>query len=458
MNTILHIGLGSFHRAHQAVYLHRLHEQGDRSWTLVGGNIRNDMADTMAALAAQGGQYTLETVSPQGERRYELITSISRVLPWSADHAALVEVGSDPATKIISFTVTEAGYYLAADNTLDLSYPDLVADLEGRACTTIYGALAKLLDARMRRGGGPVTLLNCDNLRSNGARFRSGMLDFLKRSGQGELASWMERNTTSPNDMVDRITPRPTPDVAERVKAATGRDDKAALMGESFIQWVIEDDFIAGRPAWEKAGAEMVKAVHAYEEAKIRILNATHSCVAWAGTLRGLQFIHEDMADAQIRQLGHDYVTQDVIPSLDTPAHPCPLDLAKYRDVVLDRFSNPNIRDNNQRVAMDGFSKLPGMIVPTLRDCVEAGRPMDATAMLPALFFEFLSRWHHGTLGVPYADGVMDPEVAHGFFKTADPLGAFLKDPLLWGPLAGNAAIDRAVRAAHGRVLRFVGN
>ena len=129
--------------------------------------------------------------------------------------------------------------------------------------------------------------------------------------------------------MVDRITPRPTPDVAERVKAATGRDDKAALMGESFIQWVIEDDFIAGRPAWEKAGAEMVKAVHAYEEAKIRILNATHSCVAWAGTLRGLQFIHEDMADAQIRQLGHDYVTQDVIPSLDTPAHPCPLDLAK---------------------------------------------------------------------------------------------------------------------------------
>jgi D-arabinitol 4-dehydrogenase len=483
MNTplvILHLGLGSFHRAHQAVYLHRLHEQGDRSWTLVGGNIRNDMAPTMQALAAQGGQYTLETVSPAGERRYERIASISRVLPWSPDHESVVEVGADPNTRIISFTVTEAGYYLAPDNTLDTAYPDLVADLEGptgagpsqggrapsagsersergggHSCTTIYGAIEKILSARMAHNAGPVTLLNCDNLRSNGARFRAGMLDFLSRREQGELRAWFEANTSCPNDMVDRITPRPTPDVAQRVKAATGRDDQAAVMAESFIQWVIEDRFVAGRPAWENVGVELVDSVHAYEEAKIRVLNATHSCVAWAGTLRGYGFIHEDMADPQIRQLGHDYVTQDVIPSLDTPAHPCPIDLAAYRDVVLDRFGNPNIRDNNQRVAMDGFSKLPGMIVPTLRDCLEDGRPMDATAMLPALFFEFLSRWHRGTLGVPYADGVMDPAVAHGFFVTKDPLGAFLKDPMLWGPLAGNPTIDAAVRKAHPRVQQM---
>ncbi len=453
--VILHLGLGSFHRAHQAVFLHRLHEQGDRSWTLVGGNIRNDMAPTMQALAAQGGQYTLETVSPADERKYERITSISRVLPWSADHAAIVEVGADPNTRIISFTVTEAGYYLATDNTLDTTYSDLIADLEGRACTTIYGAIEKILAARMARNAGPVTLLNCDNLRSNGARFRAGMLDFLSRRKRNDLRAWFEANTSCPNDMVDRITPRPTPDVAQRVKTATGWDDQAALMGESFIQWVIEDRFVAGRPAWQEVGAEMVDSVHAYEEAKIRILNATHSCVAWAGTLRGLQYIHEDMADAQIRQLGHDYVTQDVIPSLDTPAHPCPINLAAYRDVVLDRFGNPNIRDNNQRVAMDGFSKLPGMIVPTLRDCLDAGRPMDATAMLPALFFEFLSRWHHGTLGVPYADGVMDPAVAHAFFATTDPIGAFLKDAMLWGPLAGHPTLDAAIRKAHARVQQM---
>ncbi len=459
MNIILHIGLGSFHRAHQAVYLHHLRESGDHSWAIVGGNIRNDMPETMAALAAQGGEYTLETVSPAGERKYERITAIREVIAFDPTLARLIEVGADAATRIISFTVTEAGYYLDPKNRLDASLADVRADLDG-AHGTIYGAVTAILAERMRRersgGGGPVTLLNCDNLRSNGTRFRSGLLDFLERRGETALKAWVETNTSCPCDMVDRITPRPTPDVAKRVKAATGRDDPAALMGESFIQWVIEDHFIAGRPAWEKVGAELVDSVHAYEEAKIRILNATHSCVAWAGTLRGLSFIHEDLADPEIRQLGHDYVTNDVIPSLDTPEHPCPLDLRAYRDVVLERFGNPNVRDTNQRVAMDGFSKLPGMIVPTLRDCLERGADMASTAMLPALFFRFLGRWHRGELSYAYQDGVMDPAAAHAFFAAADPLAAFCRDPLLWGPLAGNATLEAAIRAADGRVQAFM--
>ncbi len=190
--------------------------------------------------------------------------------------------------------------------------------------------------------------------------------------------------------MVDRIMPRPTPDVAERVKAATGFDDRAPVMGEKFIQWVIKDDFIAGRPAWEKVGAELVDSVHAYEEAKIRVLNVTHSCIAWAGTLVGLQFIHEGTLDDEIRGFANAYVTEDVIPCLT----PSPLDLAKYRDVVLDRFSNriSYIKDTNQRVAADGFSKLPGFIAPTLSECFARGVDPDATAMLPALFFRFLER------------------------------------------------------------------
>jgi D-arabinitol 4-dehydrogenase len=460
MNTILHIGLGSFHRAHQAVYLHHLRESGDRSWAIVGGNIRNDMADTMAALAAQRGEYTLETVSPAGERRYERITSIRAVIPFDASLARLIEVGADAATKIISFTVTEAGYYLDAKNALDLSYADLRADLDGGARGTIYGAITAILAERMKReksgGGAPVTLLNCDNLRSNGTRFRAGLLDFLARRGQTALRAWVEANTSCPCDMVDRITPRPLPDVAGRVKAATGFDDRAAVMAESFIQWVIEDDFIAGRPAWERVGAEMVASVHAYEEAKIRILNATHSCVAWAGTLKGLSFIHEDMAVPAIHKMAHDYVTNDVIPSLNTPEHPCPIDLAKYRDVVLERFGNPHVRDTNQRVAMDGFSKIPGFIVPTLRECLARGASMASTAMLPALFFAFLGRWHRGELAYEYQDGVMNPAVAHAFFAAPDPLAAFCADPLLWGPLAGNDALLAAARAADGRVQAFI--
>jgi D-arabinitol 4-dehydrogenase len=453
-HTILHIGLGSFHRAHQAVYLHELREQGDTAWSIVGGNIRDDMAETMAALIAQNGEYTLETVSPAGARRYERIRSIREVIPFDPTLARLVEVGADAATRIISFTVTEAGYYLDPKNRLDASLADVRADLAG-ACGTIYGAMARILGERMQRGGGPVTLLNCDNLRSNGTRFRSGLLDFLQRRCESALETWVEHNTTCPCDMVDRITPRPTAEVAERVRAATGWDDRAAVMGESFIQWVIEDDFIAGRPAWERVGAEMVDAVHDYEEAKIRILNATHSCVAWAGTLKGLSFIHEDLAVPEIRQMGYDYVTNDVIPSLDTPEHPCPLDLRKYRDVVLERFGNPYVRDSNPRVAMDGFSKLPGMIVPTIRDCLNRGADPSSTAMLPALFFAFLERWHRGEI-TNYQDGVMDPAVAHAFFTAPDPIAAFCRDPLLWGPLAGNPSIESAVRAAHGRVQAFL--
>ena len=456
-HTLLHIGLGSFHRAHQAVYLHHLRESGDRSWSIVGGNIRDDMADTMAALIAQHGEYTVESVSPAGERHYERIRSIREAIPFDPSLARLIEVGALPSTRIISFTVTEAGYYLDAKYKLDLSHADLRADLEGGACSTIYGAIAAILRERVKRGGAPVTLLNCDNLRSNGTRFRGGLFDFLERRGEAALRDWVEANTTCPCNMVDRITPRPPPDVAERVRAATGWGDGAPVMGESFIQWVIEDDFIAGRPAWEQVGVEMVDSVRAHEEAKIRVLNATHCCVAWAGTLLGLSFIHEDMAVPTIRQIAYDYVTNGVMPCLDTPEHPSPIDLAKYRDVVLERFGNPHVRDTNQRVAMDGYSKIPGFIVPTLRECIARGAPLIDTAMLPALFFAFLERWHRGELAYAYQDGVMDPAAVHAFFDDRDPLAAFGRDPLLWGPLAGNLDLISALRAAHAEVLHFTG-
>ncbi|HEY0820181.1 MAG TPA: D-arabinitol 4-dehydrogenase [Rhizobacter sp.] len=452
MNTILHIGLGSFHRAHQAVYLHHLRQRGDTDWSIVGGNIRNDMADTMAALAAQHGQYTLETVSPRGERLYERITAIREVIPYDRSLAQLIAVGASDGTRIISFTVTEAGYYLNSQHQLDLTHTDLRRDVEHGTRLTIYGALSAILRERMQRGGGPVTLLTCDNLRSNGTRFRAGLLQFLMLRAERPLHDWVAANTSSPCNMVDRITPRPSPEVAERVRQATGWNDRAPVMGESFIQWVIEDDFIAGRPAWERAGAEMVASVHAHEEAKIRILNATHSGAAWAGTLRGLSFIHEDLAVPAIRQIAHDYVTHDVIPSLQ----PSPIELAAYRDVVLERFGNPHVRDTNQRVAMDGFSKVPGFIVPTLRDRLARGASLDSTAMLPALFFAFLGRWHRGELAYEYQDGVMDPHAAHAFFTSPDPLAAFCRDPLLWGDLAGHATLEAAIRAADVRVKAFL--
>ena len=459
--VVLHLGLGAFHRAHQAVYLQRLIAQETAaglppSWVLAGGNLRPDPTGSVAALQRQGGAFTLETVSPAGERHYERITSIRRVIPYEPSLAGLIEVGADPATRIISFTVTEAGYYLDSDDRLDDRYPELAADLAGTARGTIYGALAAILAERSARGSGPVTLLNCDNLRSNGERFHAGFVDFLTRRGESALRAWVEAHTCAPNAMVDRITPRPPPEVAQRVRAATGIDDGAAVMGETFIQWVVEDRFAAGRPAWERVGAQMVASVLPFEEAKIRILNSTHSCFAWAGTLVGLTYIHEDVANPAIRRMAYDYVTDDVIPSLRASQDPYPLDLAAYRDVVIERFSNPHLLDTNQRVAADGFAKIPGFLWPTLHDRLAAGASIDSTALLPALFFEFLGRWHRDELPYAYHDQGMDPGVAHALFEAADPLEAFCSVPVLWGPLAGDPRLVAAIARAHAKVRAFL--
>jgi D-arabinitol 4-dehydrogenase len=444
---ILHIGIGSFHRAHQAWYLHRLIEQGETDWSLAASTIRSDMVPLLDCLAQQNGTYTLETVTPEGFREYEIIRSIRHIVPWDPELTALIDAGAQPNTRIISFTVTEGGYYLDEHHRLDLANPDITADLEGSR-RTIYGAIGGILRARLERGAGPVTLLNCDNLRSNGERFRGGLLEFLERRGELEVRRFVLDHTTCPSSMVDRITPRPSAEVALRVRDATGFDDACPVMAESFIQWVIEDDFSAGRPGWELAGAEMVESVLPYEEAKIRILNASHSCIAWAGTLLNLDYIHEGANDSEIAEMAFDYITDDVIPCLT----PSPLDLYAYRDVVLERFSNPYIQDTNQRVTADGFSKIPGFIVPTLAELLERRASLASTAMLPALFYVFLMRWHCGELPYAYQDGVMDPAAAHAMLDSADPLGAFCADRGLWGALAGNAELEAAIRADVARV------
>ncbi|WP_018151953.1 D-arabinitol 4-dehydrogenase [Leeia oryzae] len=452
-NIMFHLGLGSFHRAHQAVYLQNLIDSGDDSWVLAGTNIRPDMQATLDQLVKQHGQYTLETVTPAGERSYQTISSIRHVVPWDENLAGLIDMGAREETRIISFTVTEAGYYLTPQNTLDHSFADLQSDLQNGTRLTIYGALAAILAERIRLGRGPVTLLSCDNLRSNGDRFRAGFRAFLQQRNAPDLLAWVDANTTSPNAMVDRITPRPLPEVAERVKAATGKDDGCPVMGERFIQWVIEDHFISGRPAWEKVGVEMVASVLPYEEAKIRILNSSHSCIAWAGTLKGYRYIHEGTQDKDIHKMAFDYVTDDVMPCLS----PSPIDLATYRDTVLDRFSNPYIQDTNQRVAADGFAKIPGFLVPTFKECLAAGKSMDSVAMLPALFLAFLQRWAAGQLPYAYQDQGMDEAAARAMVAAADPVAAMTQDRILWGDLAGNATLEAAVRRAYQRVSDWIG-
>ena len=420
---IVHLGLGVFHRAHQAVYLQRLIDAGETAWELVAGNIHPGQEALEAALQAQGGQYTLETVKPGGERAYQRITAIRRV---ETEVDALTDLAADASTRIVSFTVTEAGYEPGPDNAL-------------------YRTLSAILQQRRARGSGPVTLLCCDNLRHNGDRSRAGLLAFI---ADADLRAWVEANTSSPNAMVDRITPRPPADLRERVRNATGWSDAAPVMAEHFIQWVIEDRFCNGRPEWERVGVTMVDDVAPFEEAKIRILNASHSGIAWAGSLMGLRFIHEAVADPRLRAIAHAYVSEDVIPCLQLS----PLDLAAYRDAVLERFGNAALADTCQRVCADGFAKLPGFIAPTIRERLAQGQGIASVAMLPALFLAFLQRWHRSELAEPYQDQAMDPAIAHAICGADDPVLAFAQERSLWSELAGDARLVEALRAARLRV------
>jgi D-arabinitol 4-dehydrogenase len=447
-STILHLGLGAFHRAHQAAYLQALHDSGDTRWRMVGANIRPDAHDPAVALRAQGCRYTLETVSPDGARRHAVITALADALPYAAGLREVVALGAAPDTRIVSFTVTEAGYLLGEDGRLDLSSTALqeaVADAYAeRAGSSIYSVLTAILRARRAAHGLPLTLLCCDNLRHNGRRVQRGLQQFLALAGDTGLAAWVARNTSAPNCMVDRITPRPTQEVQDRVRAATGRDDPLAVSCEEYLQWVVEDDFCNGRPAWERVGAELVAAVEPYEEAKIRILNASHSAIAWAGALAGYRYIHEALHDPRIHAAVHAYITGAVFDCL----RPSPIKLERYRDQVLARFGGDAMRDTVERVLADSFAKLPGFIVPTLRERIARGLPLDSVALLPALFLQVLLHWQRDDLGVPYYDQSRDPDVLGAICSAQDPVAAFCAQRVFWAELADHPALLHAVRGA----------
>ena len=450
--TWLHIGLGSFHRAHQAWYFNELIESGDDSWVVAAGNIRNDSEHTVEAMLAQNGEYVLETVSPHDEREYEVIKSIKQPIRWAADLAPLIAVGAAENTRVIAFTVTEAGYYLDSKFKLVQNDTALQADLKG-GHETIYGVIAKILRERMKLSDGRVTLLCCDNVRHNGERFHDGLVEFLQLTDQNDLIDWLAQNATTPNTMVDRIVPRPAEDLPARIKEKTGIDDKAPVMGETFIQWVIEDNFKDDiRPALEKVGVELVESVIPYEEAKIRVLNVPHAAIAWAGTLQGELFIHDSTLNDKVRQVAYDYVTEDVIASLGNDL----IDLRKYRDVVLERFTNPHIKDTNQRVAADGFSKIPAQIQPTLIERYKQGARPAATALIPAIFFVFMEQWHQGKLPYAYQDGILDEAAVHAMFESDDPIHVFATDKALFGELAENADFEALLREQVAKARQFV--
>jgi len=380
---IMHIGMGNFHRAHQAWYLHRLMQQGlARDWAIIGAGVRAGDAVMRDKLLAQDCLTTLIELRPDGTSA-EVCGSMIGFLPVEADNAALIAQMADPAIRIVSLTVTEGGYFVnPATGAFDPSHPDMAHDAaHPEHPRTAFGAIVAALRQRRAAGAGPFTVQSCDNLRGNGDITRDTVLGLAQLSDPA-LADWIAQNCTFPNSMVDCIVPA-TGDAEIAAARALGVDDAAPVTHENFRQWVIEDKFCAGRPDWDRVGATFSNRVHDYEAMKIRILNAGHQVLANAGEVLGLATIADCMADPLVLAFWRKVEATEIVPHVA----PVPgMQPVEYMHLIERRFSNPAIRDTTRRVAFDGSSRHTGFILPVLRDGLVSGTPISGLALVEALW------------------------------------------------------------------------
>ena len=411
---MVHIGLGNFHRAHQAWYTHRLMQTGQAlDWAIIGAGVRPTDAAMRARLLAQDCLTTLIELSPT-TRRAEVTGAMIDFVPVQDDNAPLIARMAQPDIRIVSLTVTEGGYYRdPATGGLDLSHPDIVHDAaHPRRPRTAFGAMVAALALRRAAGLGPFTGLSCDNLQGNGSVLRATVVG-LARLSDPDLADWIDRKASFPNSMVDCIVPATG---AHEIALARelGVADAAPVTHEDFRQWVIEDDFCAGRPDWDRAGATFSDRVHAYETMKIRILNGGHQVICGAGELLGLDSIAATMADPGIRGLFRHVAGTEIAPHVAPVPGMTP---AAYIDLIARRFSNPAIADTPRRVAFDGQARHVGFLLPTIRDALAQGSPVDGLALVSAIW----ARYCAGTRedGRPIAPNDPDWDRLHAVALTA---------------------------------------
>lgn len=380
---IVHIGLGNFHRAHQAWYLHRLMQQGlAYDWAIIGAGVRPYDEEQRLKLAAQDYLTTLIELSPEGSRA-EVVGSMIGYVPVQPGNGRLIDQMAAPEIKIVALTVTEGGYYInPVTKGFDAAHPDIVFDAATpNAPMTGFGAMVVALRKRRDSGVGPFTGMSCDNVQGNGDILRQTVVS-LARMSDPELADWIDANCSFPNSMVDCIVPSTGPKELELVKAL-GIDDAVPVAHERFRQWVIEDNFCAGRPDWDEVGATITDNVHDFEAMKIRILNGGHQVIAGVGELLSLATIADCMAHEKIVGLFKKVVHEEIAPLVKS----VPDMLAKdYVNLVVERFSNPRIIDTTRRVAFDGSSRHPSFIRPTIQDGLSAGTPIEGLALVSAIW------------------------------------------------------------------------
>jgi mannitol 2-dehydrogenase len=380
---IVHIGVGNFHRAHQSWYIHRLMQQGlAHDWAILGGGVRSFDADQRQKLLSQDCLTTLIELDPKSSSA-EIVGSMIDYLPIEADNAALISAMSDPAIRIVALTVTEGGYYLdPATKALDVSHPDIQHDAQHPTRPrTAFGAMVAAFKRRRDASHGPFAGQSCDNLQGNGAILRQTVVG-LARLSDPDLANWIDRTASFPNSMVDCIVPATGPRELALVREL-GIDDAVPVTHENYRQWVIEDNFCAGRPDLDRAGATFTDAVHDYEVMKIRILNGGHQVIANVGEILSVETIHGCMAHPQIGAFFTKVARSEIAPHIAPVPEISP---ENYVGLILGRFANPMIADTTRRVAFDGSSRHPGFLIPTLRDGLKVNAPVDGLILAEALW------------------------------------------------------------------------
>jgi fructuronate reductase len=363
---IVHLGIGAFHRAHQAVFTEDAIIKRGGNWGIIGASLqRPDIPD---ALAAQDCLYTVETLDRTAS--YRVMGVLQQALFAPRDAVALRDALAAPSTHVMTLTLSEKGYCLNAKGELDLAHPDIVTDLAApQAPRSAIGWLALGLEERRKTGSGPVTIISCDNLQNNGAELAAAIESFAARAFP-QLDPWLKANTAFPLTLVDCIVPAASADHRARVAAALGLDDAASVQREPFAQWVIQNRFAGPLPAWGEVGAEIVEDVDAYQRIKLHVLNTAHSALAYLGLPRGHVFVRQAIADAELKNFLDALMATEIAPAL------APLHVARYWKTVVARFENPMIDHRLGQISEDGSLKLPQRLFPMLIANAQSGKPI----------------------------------------------------------------------------------
>ncbi|GAB3880499.1 mannitol dehydrogenase family protein [Spirosoma agri] len=385
---IAHIGVGNFHRAHQAYYTNKFLNLSNQSdWGIRGIGITASGKEMATKFASQDSLYTLTEYQPDGASTVSVVGAIIDYVAASDDLEKAIDYLADPAIRIVSLTITEGGYNTDDQGNFLLDTPSIAHDLaHPDQPITAFGYVTEALARRRERGSGPFTILSCDNLQHNGDVAKNAFLSFAQ-ARDPELAHWIAERVTFPNSMVDRITPSVDELDRERLNAESGIDDSIPVYCEEFTDWVIENNFCAGRPDWELAGVTFVEDVAPYEALKLRFLNASHSMLAYPAFLAGYRTVHEAMGDTLFSSYISVFINHVVSP-LVTP--PDSVDLADYKAKLLGRLSNAAVSDQLSRLCFDGASKLPAFLLPTLSELAQQNKPTHCLAFLMAAYGHYL--------------------------------------------------------------------